>query len=241
MSAKLAHMPSYLINWDVTKKTLKPIIEAAGLNFQIVMMQTGKSVEAIYKNLLINAAQLNILKNALDINNKIISIQGLHDLPKDMEHRFALLVNSDLVRGGGQFSIARCLASVTLMAPLPLEDKVKALFLILDLDGDGYINAKEMHDGIRDFFLGVINIMEQLLLPGELQKAGINANPNDVKKAIEELKIVYDEDKINFINNKCMKEADTDKDGKLSFTEWIGWFPKGAPDAFGSAKILFEQ
>jgi len=46
--------------------------------------------------------------------------------------------------------------------------------------------------------------------------------------------------KINEIKNKCIAEADTNKDGKISFSEWTAWFPNGAPDAFGHAKVLFD-
>jgi len=241
MNSKLTHMPSSILNWNEIKNFMKPINELSKMTLTTIQNKSGQTQEQLYRKLMENTAQINSLKTPDEIVKKIFSLWGISDVPKAVEYQFLESVGVDFRRGGGHFSLSRYNASITLFLPMPLEEKLKVLFSYLDLDGDLILDEKELHDGIRDFFIGIIHMLEKFLQPGVAEATGIkDLNLDGVKIATEQLKLVYTDEKINEIKNKCIAEADTNKDGKISFSEWTAWFPNGAPDAFGHAKVLFD-
>jgi len=209
MSSKLTHMPSILLDWNLIKKSIKPINDLGSLTFKTLESKTGQTMEQLFKNLMENSAQINTLKDPVEITKKMFSLWGISEIPKEMENQVLQTVKVDLIRGSAHFSVARCVASISIFLPMPLEEKMKVLFYYLDLDGDGTLDEKELHDGIRDFFIGLIHILETLLQPGVPENIGLkNANLDEIKTSIDQMKLVYTEEKINEIKDKCIAEAD---------------------------------
>jgi len=237
----LVHMSSVQIDWVTVKNILKPINAVAAETYKWIEMKAGQTMHVLYKRLSDNSAQLNALTDATEIANLIFNhFYGISDMPDEIRYQTETLIKVDIARGG-TFSVVRCMASSSLLLPMPLEEKMKVLFNYLDLNGDGYVDEKELHDGLSGFFLGIFHTLEAVLVPGAAVKAGIvNVNLDEIKKAIDLLKAVYTEEKINHIKNKCLEEASANKNGKISYAEWVAWFPTGVPDAFGSAKAIFD-
>jgi len=89
------------------------------------------------------------------------------------------------------------------------------------------------------FFNGVIECVTDALDDSQAAIMGVqNLNKAEAKEAIGQLVEVYNEEKIRQIKNNCITAAGVN--GQISYKKWIEWFPQGAPEAFGSAKILFD-
>ena len=69
-------------------------------------------------------------------------------------------------------------------------------------------------------------------MPGELGKS--------LEGMADKLLELYNKEKIAALASAAIKEADADKDGKISWKEWQEWFPKGIDTAFGSLSSIFQ-
>jgi len=117
---------------------------------------------------------------------------------------------------------------------------MKILFLVMDANGDGHLDANELFIGVSQFFVGILRNLQNVIDKNLLEKMGIQGvNIEESRVALNQLAEVYTEDKVKSIVNKCIESASKNKI-YISYQEWIDWFPSGAPEAFGSAKILFD-
>ena len=62
--------------------------------------------------------------------------------------------------------------------------------------------------------------------PGPLQ-ASLTGIPQKITE-------VYSKEKISALAEAAMAEADIDKDGRISWSEWRAWYPSGISTALGS-------
>jgi len=179
-------------------------------------------------------------KTAGDILNLIFAFYDF-DLPEEAKFRNLEPIRANMEQNNGTFNIRKHLASGIILRPLPLEDKMKLLFIIMDSNGDGSLDANELFAGITQFFIGTIRVVKSAIENNVFEKLNVkDVNLEELKEAINQLSEVYTEDKVKSIVNKCLEAASKNKTG-ITYQEWIDWFPSGAPEAFGSAKILFDM
>jgi Ca2+-binding EF-hand superfamily protein len=236
-NAHLTHMTSTLINWQAIRSTLKPILAATELTTKTTHQKSGKTASQIT----IGTINLNFgsCKTAEDIVKVIITFYN-YDVPDSTKNQIFETVKEDMAKNNGIFNVRRWLASVIILRPMSLEDKMQSLFEIIDSNGDGYLDANELFFGIKQFFIGVIRAIQYIVDNNLLEKVGIkDVNLEETREALKQLSEVYTEDKVKSIADKCIAAASKNKIN-ISYQEWIDWFPNGAPEAFGSAKILFD-
>jgi len=235
--APLTHMTSTLINWKAIRATLKPLLAIAENTYKAVEQKTGRTPEQNTAGLL----RLNFdnCKTAEDILNVIHNYYN-YDMSEEEKFRILAPLRDHIARNNGVFDIRKYLASGIIVRALPLEDKMKLLFMVMDANGDGYLDANELFVGFTQFFIGMLRVVKAVIDNNIFALLNVkDVNVEEVKEAINQVVEVYTDDKVKSIVDKCIEAASTNKTS-ISYQEWINWFPLGAPDAFGSAKILFD-
>ena len=118
--------------------------------------------------------------------------------------------------GDGRISLNELVAGLTILVGGDHTDRVRAAFDLYDADGDGYISPEEM----ETYLLAVYRVM-YAKEPSTEEVVGVPA---------EELARVT--------TQQCFMQADTDRDGKISFSEFQAWFrmhPDDLPSASAAA------
>jgi len=235
--APLTHMTSTLINWKAIRQVLNPILDYLAIDYNIQQEKTGKTArEIILGTIILN---FDNCKNAEDVMKVIVTFYN-YDVPETLKFRIIESVKDDMEKNNGIFNVKRWIASLIILRPMPLEEKMQVLFLIMDANGDGHLDADELFFGIKQFFIGIIKVIQNAVDKNLFAKMGFKGiNLDETRETAKQLSEVYTEDKVRSIVAKCIANASKNKTD-ISYQEWIDWFPLGAPEAFGSAKILFD-
>jgi len=235
----LSHMQSTLINWKAIRSALDPVIQGIRLRVNFLTTVTGKTIDEIENALLSNENNFNNAKTAEEVYAIMLQCYGVvtPDANAGAHQLFSII--TFMGRNNGKFKLRKYMASNVILMPAPIEDNLRRLFKLFDLNGDGFLDENELVEGIKLFFNGVIECVTDALDDSQAVIMGIqNLNKAEAKEAIGQLVEVYNEEKIIQIKNNCIAAAGVN--GQISYKKWIEWFPQGAPEAFGSAKILFD-
>jgi len=123
---------------------------------------------------------------------------------------------------------------------LSFTDKLKAIFMIIDENGDGSLSRPE----VEKFF--------NILLKNTLNKIifGLNnyknfkisdENAMEFKQCMPEIEKVFDHSKITRLVNGAFT-ADTNNDGLISFKEWEIFIEAGNfKEQWGTISLLFDR
>ena len=98
-----------------------------------------------------------------------------------------------------------------------------------------YLDGSELEEMLLTLVHGLAGIVHQVFAA---------ADPSPLGKSLEglpgQLRELYNKEKIAALASAAIKEADTDKDGKISWEEWQEWFPEGIDTALGSLASVFQ-
>ncbi|KAF1316742.1 Recoverin family protein, partial [Globisporangium splendens] len=119
--------------------------------------------------------------------------------------------------GNGQIDFSELASGLSVLCKGARDAKVKAAFRLYDFNGDGYISLDEM----KRYLTAIFRVLYEVQ-PEMRQETGVSA---------EELGIVTAE--------QAFLEADQNKDGKLSYDEFLTWYT--SPSQAGISSVVAKN
>jgi len=245
MATHLAHMPS---SSNMSKLIIKKLINIAT---DIIEKQNAFSKEVTGKDwsqrlqiYRLKAKKTNKLtvKEHLELIDEMVRNNDAKYLDdpkyKEFKARVTILENA-LVDPDGYFDITDMFGTNVFMQNLSLTEKLKAIFIAIDENGDGTLSRPE----VEKFFNIILKNTLIILRDGlkNYKNFGVSdENAMEMNKFMPELEKIFDPSKITRLVNGAFT-ADTNNDGLISFTEWEVFIEAGNfREQWGTISLLFD-
>jgi len=147
----LSHMQSTLINWKAIRSALDPVIQGIRLRVNFLTTVTGKTIDEIENALLSKDNNFINAKTAEEVYAIMLQCYGVVFPEVNKAHQLLSIITY-MGRNNGKFDVRKYMASNVILMPAPIEDNMRRLFILFDLNGDGFLDENELVEGIKLFF-----------------------------------------------------------------------------------------
>jgi len=123
---------------------------------------------------------------------------------------------------------------------LPFNEKLKAIFIAIDENGDGFLSRPEVEKFFTIILKNTFNILRNALKNNKEFDLS-DENANEASKYMPDLERVFDPNKLTRLVNGAFI-ADTNNDGLISFKEWETFIEAGNfVEQWGTISMLFDN
>jgi len=142
----------------------------------------------------------------------------------------------------GNIDITRVYCMSYLFVSGSFKDKMQAIFLLIDENGDGFLTRTEVEKFFKIVLSDVFRMFKACTETNDL--AAFKFKPEYIsliKKLLPEFEQIFDISKLERLVTGAFT-ADTNHDGLISYDEWMNWLATGHyKEEWGTISLLFES